>query len=497
MKGSRQVFIQAVVLAFTFLTRPSASTVPIASCDQTYNQLGTQRKVLCYLSCASFGDYPVWGWQIYTDDSSVCRAAIQSGMLKYEVDIVELVDVGHQDVFTAYQANNVTSKAHGASDAFTFKFPSNAPCPLGWIQHDFSCYQIVPSVDYGITAVSWQTAQQNCAKQDGFLVVVSSERKHSYLQSQLLQATGQLWIGLNDISEEGSYVWTDGSPLVYHLWAPGQPHDVAHSENCVEMDPNGGNDAGAWRDAYCNQHKGYICEKLIVTESVPTIGPTSTLSVCPDGTLTFGPDCYVISPSPNASLDWSEAGAACRTANNGSNLISIHSLAELRFFQRWMHQLDYRQVWIGLNDIKVKGRYVWSDNSSVNSAVLYWEPQQPRDTHHSLNCVAFNTTDGKFSDEDCQTLLPYVCKFARTLVSSHSTGSKTGLSAGVIAAIVIVAIVLFVVVVILVRWLTRLRRCGHGSLSLTLSSDYNPLSKGVHDDSVDNEDDAWPIDLDS
>ena len=155
---------------------------------------------------------------------------------------------------------------------------------------------------------------------------------------------------------------------------------------------------------------------------MPTIGPTSALSSCPNGTLTFGPACYVISPSPNAShlkLDWNEARAACRAANNGSNLISIHSLAELQFFRQWMHQLDYRQVWIGLNDIEVEGRYVWSDNSSVSSTVLYWEPQQPDDTHHSLNCVAFNTADGMFPDEDCQVLLPYACKFARSLVLSQ------------------------------------------------------------------------------
>ena len=138
-----------------------------------------------------------------------------------------------------------------------------APCPLGWIQHNFSCYQIVPSVDDGITAVSWQAAQQKCEKQDGYLVVISSERERSYLQSQLPPATGQLWIGLNDVDEEGSYIWMDGSPLSYHFWAQGQPHDVDHSENCVEMDPNGVNDPGAWRDTYCNSHKGYICEKLL------------------------------------------------------------------------------------------------------------------------------------------------------------------------------------------------------------------------------------------
>ena len=37
---------------------------------------------------------------------------------------MDVIDVGSHDVFTAYNANRVTSSAHGTSDAFTFKFSS-------------------------------------------------------------------------------------------------------------------------------------------------------------------------------------------------------------------------------------------------------------------------------------------------------------------------------------------------------------------------------------
>lgn len=136
--------------------------------------------------------------------------------------------------------------------------------------------------------------------------------------------------------------------------------------------------------------------------------------------MTFGTACYSISPGCNGSqcaLDWNGAEAACGAAYNESNLLSIHSLAELQFIRRWMHQLRYKQVWIGLNDLKDEGRYVWSDKSPVNDTGLYWEPDQPDDTQHSLNCVAWNIADGMFSDESCLILLPYACKFARTLLS--------------------------------------------------------------------------------
>ena len=299
----------------------------------------------------------------------------------------------------------------------------------------------MPSVDNGATAVSWQEAEQRCQNVDAHLVVIDSERERSFLQSQLPNGVDQLWIGLNDINEEGNYVWVDGLPLNYHFWAQGQPRDVSNSQNCAEMNGNSGDEPAAWHVTYCNSRQGYICQKLLgkmthccclsyirasrlftVDTPVSHTGPGSmtTLAPCPNGTMTFGSSCYVITPSCrdlNCTLDWNSARASCRAAYNVSDLLSIHSLAELQFVRRWAHHSTYKQMWIGLNDAEVEGRYVWSDNSTTNNTELYWQSNEPDDKHHSLNCVALSTADGMFSDENCHSPLPYACKFARHAVS--------------------------------------------------------------------------------
>ena len=40
---------------------------------------------------------------------------------------------------------------------------------------------------------------------------------------------------MNDIDEEGMYVWTDGSPVTYIKFDPGQPNNAHGGEDCVVL----------------------------------------------------------------------------------------------------------------------------------------------------------------------------------------------------------------------------------------------------------------------
>ena len=49
----------------------------------------------------------------------------------------------------------------------------------------------------------------------------------------------QCWIGLNDVATEGTFVWTDGTPLdVTTNWAPGEPNDWNPAPDCATSDPD-------------------------------------------------------------------------------------------------------------------------------------------------------------------------------------------------------------------------------------------------------------------
>ena len=63
------------------------------------------------------------------------------------------------------------------------------------------------------------------------------------------------WIGINDVSSEGTFKWSDGSALHFTDWATGEPNNV-QNQDCGQLckDKN-----FQWDDADCFATKRYIC----------------------------------------------------------------------------------------------------------------------------------------------------------------------------------------------------------------------------------------------
>ena len=63
-------------------------------------------------------------------------------------------------------------------------------------------------------------------------------------------------IGMNDIAEEGVFVWEDGSPVTHQRWAPSNPNGGT-GENCVSISKT----EGGFADLPCNEWGVFaICE---------------------------------------------------------------------------------------------------------------------------------------------------------------------------------------------------------------------------------------------
>ncbi|KAK1164021.1 hypothetical protein AOXY_G16003 [Acipenser oxyrinchus oxyrinchus] len=79
-----------------------------------------QFKVHCPANCASQGS-SVWGTDIYTDDSSICRAAIHAGKIRDSGGIAEVLKRPGQSSYSASQRFGVSTRSYGYwSSSFVF-----------------------------------------------------------------------------------------------------------------------------------------------------------------------------------------------------------------------------------------------------------------------------------------------------------------------------------------------------------------------------------------
>lgn len=58
--------------------------------------------------------------------------------------------------------------------------------------------------------------------------------------------------------ENGSYTWTDGWPVFFTQWGPGEPSNI-NGEGCVAMH-GGAVFHGTWNDTKCHLAKPFICK---------------------------------------------------------------------------------------------------------------------------------------------------------------------------------------------------------------------------------------------
>ncbi|AKT37573.1 CotH kinase family protein [Chondromyces crocatus] len=102
---------------------------------------------------------------------------------------------------------------------------------------------------------TWAAAEADCVAQGGHLISLHDQATRNLVVSRVNTiGGGTWWIGLHDQAQEGTFVWTDGSPLDYTDWASGEPNNYADDEHCVHL--TGG---GQWNDLFCTSDGRYVC----------------------------------------------------------------------------------------------------------------------------------------------------------------------------------------------------------------------------------------------
>ena len=134
-------------------------------------------------------------------------------------------------------------------------FPS---CPESWEEKENFCF-LWPN-----PSKSWEDAEKQCKNYGGHIASVTSQKIHFYLLSKVKGTQLPYWVGGTDKKEEGKWLWSDGNPWNFTLWATKpwqQPDNSGAGENCLEI--NNPFQSGGWNDAACEEEKKFICSQRI------------------------------------------------------------------------------------------------------------------------------------------------------------------------------------------------------------------------------------------
>ena len=113
--------------------------------------------------------------------------------------------------------------------------------------------------------LDWQQARRRCEELGGHLAVITSTAENSFvaeLAKKHLPQMGAMdgvWLGATEDQKEGEWRWTDGKPLDFTKWGPGQPNNKGNNEHYLLLYLA----ESVWSDqpAKSVQHTAYfVCE---------------------------------------------------------------------------------------------------------------------------------------------------------------------------------------------------------------------------------------------
>jgi len=111
-----------------------------------------------------------------------------------------------------------------------------------------------------------------CGK-PGYLAAITSSAENDFIWG-LIPNGESPWIGLSDKDVEGTFHWMNGEVSHYRNWAPNEPNDSRHNEDCVQMNFRNEN---LWNDQTCNTNSkkyGYVVEYPCEGPAPTCDGPT-------------------------------------------------------------------------------------------------------------------------------------------------------------------------------------------------------------------------------
>ncbi len=132
--------------------------------------------------------------------------------------------------------------------------------PIIWIGNGHG-YELVSGND-------WYIAEASAISNGGHLVTINDAAEQVWLSQNFSQPN--LWIGFNDIAQEGNWVWTSGEAASYTNWMVGEPNNANSGEDVAVMNWGG----NQWNDLPVS---GWTSQGIAEYASAPTPEPATML----------------------------------------------------------------------------------------------------------------------------------------------------------------------------------------------------------------------------
>jgi hypothetical protein len=129
-------------------------------------------------------------------------------------------------------------------------------------KNEFVCERVASEATFKYVSnakLNWPDAQKACRTWGGHLASIRSSAEQDQIKS-IVHTKSPVWIGANDLLQEGKWMWTDGTLLSYKNWHKNEPNNYGGREDCGAL-WNG----MKWNDWFCSSKAYYICEKRVST----------------------------------------------------------------------------------------------------------------------------------------------------------------------------------------------------------------------------------------
>ncbi|MCH2111234.1 MAG: hypothetical protein MK213_00115 [Planctomycetes bacterium] len=125
---------------------------------------------------------------------------------------------------------------------------------------------------------TWTDAEASAVLLGGHLATVRSQTENDWIWQTFSYFGGvdrDLWIGLNDVAVEGTFVWSSGDPSTFRYWAANQPDNNGGNENYVHI---GELSTDQWNDMFDAASTSWSPGYFGVVEITGPGGPTLSVS---------------------------------------------------------------------------------------------------------------------------------------------------------------------------------------------------------------------------